>query len=68
MPKRIPREIRNPSIRWTPHPKVLRHIDTLLATGLYGPSRSKLVERLVCEGIVRRLGDPKFPLRPGGDE
>lgn len=54
---------RQPAIRWTPHPKVLQHIDTMLATGLYGRSRTDVVKRLVCDGIIRKLGDPKFPLK-----
>lgn len=52
------------AISFTPHPKVLRHIDTLLSTGLYGRSRSELVKRLVSEGIVQRVGHPRFTLKP----
>jgi Arc/MetJ-type ribon-helix-helix transcriptional regulator len=54
---------RQPAISFTPHPKVLRHIDTLLSSGLYGRSRSELVKRLVSEGIVARVGHPTFKLR-----
>ncbi len=52
-----------PAISFTPHPKVLRHIDAMVAAGLYGRSRSELVKRLVCEGIVRRVGHPTFKLK-----
>jgi hypothetical protein len=62
------RRRRSSRITITPHPKVMGHIDTLLATGLYGRSRSDLVKRLVCEGIVQRIGDPKFRLRATGWE
>ena len=51
------------SISFTPHPKVLRYIDTLLSTGLHGRSRSEVVKRLVCDGIVRRIGHPTFTLK-----
>jgi hypothetical protein len=54
------RQPRQPSVSFTPHKKVLRHIDTLLLSGLYGRSRSELVRRLVSEGIVARIGHPRF--------
>lgn len=57
---------RKPSIRWTPHPKVLRHIDALVKCGLYGRSRTDVVKRLVCAELVRVIGHPRFPLRGGG--
>lgn len=53
---------RRTSVTFTPHRKVLRHIDALLATGLYGRSRSELALRLVCEGIAARVGHPRFRL------
>lgn len=54
---------RQPAISFTPHRKVMEHIDTLLGTGLYGRSRSELVKRLVSEGIAERVGHPRFRLR-----
>lgn len=54
---------KQPAISFTPHPKVLRHIDTLLSSGLYGRTRSELVKRLVSEGIIARVGNPTFKLR-----
>ena len=56
------RKQRRPSISFTPHPKVLRHIDDLIGSGLYGRSRSELVRRLVSEGIIARIGHPRFKL------
>lgn len=54
---------KQPAISFTPHPNVLRHIDTMLRSGLYGRSRSELVKRLVSEGIIARVGHPTFKLR-----
>lgn len=43
-------------IVFTPHPKVLRHIDELLRMGIFGRTRADVVNRLVCDGIIRRSG------------
>lgn len=53
------------SISFTPHPKVLAHLDTLVAYGLFGRNRADVVNRLVCEGIERRVEPFKIPLRKG---
>ena len=46
---------RNKQLTFTPHPNVLRMMDLLVAAGLYGRSRADVVNRLVCEGIERRM-------------
>jgi hypothetical protein len=48
-------------ITFTPHPKVLAHLDTLVAYGLFGRNRADVVNRLVCEGIERRVEPFKLP-------
>ena len=36
-------------------PQVSDLIDQMLAMGLFGLSRAAIVERLVCEGVMKRL-------------
>jgi hypothetical protein len=36
-------------------PQVSELIDQMLAMGLFGLSRAAIAERLVCEGILKRL-------------
>lgn len=36
---------------------LVKYLDELMATGLYGDNRQAVIERLVCQGIENKLHD-----------
>lgn len=36
---------------------LVKYLDELMATGLYGDNRQAVIERLVCQGVEHKLSD-----------
>ena len=36
---------------------LLQYVDELMMTGLYGNNRQAVIERLICQGVERKLSD-----------
>lgn len=45
-------------------PQVSDYIDQMLAMGLFGLSRAAIAERLICEGIIKRLESGLIKMKP----
>ncbi len=55
-----------PRITITVAPQVSAHIDTLLATGLFGLNRAQLVERLMCDRLIELANEGWIKVRRPG--